>query len=258
MIIVCYNPGEKLQHTVNSVLKQTYHNFEIVVKDGLSTDHAIYELPENEKLQIHSFRDAGIYDAMNQAIAIANGDYYIFLNCGDSFYDEFVLEHVVEVMQQEKKSEKHLLYYGDTFDELGKTIVTMNKNITPFTCYRHIPCHQACFYSKELFSKRKYDLHFKIRADYEHFLYSYFVEHANPKHLFIVVANYEGGGYSESRENQSRDQMEHRQITRKYIPAGKLLIYRAFMIATLMPVRKFLSRNRYFSRIYDKVKKIFY
>lgn len=260
VIVVCYNAGNKLRETVDSILEQTCGNYEILIKDGLSTDNSTANLPNSDKIQLYSCKDAGIYDAMNQAITRASGDYYIFLNCGDSFYHNDVLQKTTEIIAQQEETckDKSKIYYGDTYDEVAQNIVSMNETITPFTCFRHIPCHQACFYPKELFAKRKYDLKYVIRADYEHFLWSYFKEKANPYHLGIVVANYEGGGFSETKENQRKDREEHKKITERYMSKKQLLEYRVFMALTLVPVRRFLSRQRYFSGIYNGVKKLFY
>ena len=57
------------------------------------------------------------------------------------------------------------------------------------------------------------------------------------------VASYEGGGYSESRENRALDRREHRQITASYMRKGELLRYRAVMAVTLAPLRRLLAES---------------
>jgi len=263
VIVVCYNAGDKLRDTIDSILEQTYEEYEIIIKDAQSTDQSLKKVPINDKIKLLSCKDEGIYDGMNQAIQQASGDYYIFLNCGDSFYHKDILEntaHIIAHMQQKKEAsgEMPLIFYGDTYNETTKSIVSMNQSITPFTCYRHIPCHQACFYQAELFKERQYDLHFKIRADYEHFLWSYFCKGAKPYHLGLVVANYEGGGFSETKENQKLDKQEHRRITEKYMTREQLKKYRLFMMVTLQPIRSYLSRQEWFSGIYNGIKQLLY
>ncbi|MDD2970561.1 MAG: glycosyltransferase [Lachnospiraceae bacterium] len=254
VIVVCYNAGDKLRDTIDSILEQTYEEYEIIIKDAMSTDRSLEKIPLNDKIKMISCKDQGIYDGMNQAVGHATGAYYIFLNCGDSFYNRDVLDHTAQLI----KDRDSLIYYGDTFNEYAQSIVTMNSKITPFTCYRHIPCHQACFYAAELFQERRYDLHYKIRADYEHFLWSYFCKNANPRHLGLIVANYEGGGFSETKENEALDRQEHREITEKYMTESQLRKYRLFMIVTLMPIRKYLSRTKWFSGIYNGIKQMIY
>ncbi len=258
IIVVCYNAGNKLADTVSSILRQTYQEYEIIIKDGGSTDDSLSGLPQDERIHVTSGRDAGIYDAMNQAIGSAKGEYYLFLNCGDSFYNNKVLESTADIISDISQKEDSLLYYGDTYNEQERSIIHMNRTITPFTCYRHIPCHQACFYAKALFEERQYDTNYVVRADYEHFLWSYFCRRAHPQYLGIVVANYEGGGFSESKNNHRQDVEEHKTITKRYMSGKQLLQFRLIMALTLVPLRRFLSRQKCFSKIYNGIKKVLY
>ena len=80
IITVCLNAGEDLIATVTDTLCQTYENFEIVVKDGFSTDGSVEKLPADDRIRLVRKKDTGIYDAMNQAVREATGDYLIFMN----------------------------------------------------------------------------------------------------------------------------------------------------------------------------------
>ena len=91
IIVVTLNAGEKLKETVQSVLAQQFTDYEIVVKDGGSTDGSVEKLPQDARLMVYVRKDKGIYDAMNQAVEFAKGQYVLFLNCGDFFYDQTVL-----------------------------------------------------------------------------------------------------------------------------------------------------------------------
>ena len=85
IITVCLNAGQSLLDTVERTLGQTYEHFEIIVKDGGSTDGSIEKLPSDPRIRVVTRQDTGIYDAMNQGIEEAKGDYLIFMNCGDWF-----------------------------------------------------------------------------------------------------------------------------------------------------------------------------
>lgn len=74
----------------------------------------------------------------------------------------------------------------------------------------------------------------------------------------INLASYEGGGYSESRENRKRDKEEHRLITKAYMGKGELFRYRAFMFCTLAPLRSALAESKAFSGVYHWIKKRMY
>lgn len=255
ILVVCLNPGDKLKQTIDSILMQTCEDYEIVIKDGGSSDGSAREVTAlyKEKDFVRCFvqKDTGIYDAMNQAVALAEGEYVLFLNCGDTFASEAVLSETERYMGE---NPDRGIYYGDTFCEQTQTRVASPREITPFVCYRNIPCHQSCFYKKELFGKKPYDPSYKIRADYDHFLYCCLAEKVRPLFMDLVVANYEGGGYSESRANKKRDRQEHRQITQKYLTRRQLLKYKTIMALTLAPLRRFLAEKTAFSKIYNKIK----
>lgn len=265
IIIVCLNPGSKLGETFESVKKQTFQDYEIIVKDGVSTDGSVEQLMHKEKellespvapcLRVAVEKDKGIYDAMNQAVALAEGEYMLFLNCGDRLYDDKVLKNIACVI---KNNPECGIYYGDTFCDKTGDLVAAPTQITGFTCYRNIPCHQACFYHRDMFADIKYNLDYRIRADYDHFLYCFYRNGAKPLHAGITVASYEGGGYSESKENKKRDKLEHGIITEEYMTKAELMKYKTAMAVTLAPVRKVLAETPALSGAYQGAKRMVY
>lgn len=74
----------------------------------------------------------------------------------------------------------------------------------------------------------------------------------------FAAASYEGGGYSESRENRKRDRQEHRQITCAYMSKGELFKYRAVMACTLAPLRRAMAESKVFSGFYHNLKQLIY
>ena len=251
VITVTYNAGDKLKETVTNVLRQTYDNYELLIKDGLSGDGSLENLPVSDKIRLECYKDSGIYDAMNQAVKMAEGEYILFMNCGDFFYDEKVLEKLAKAIQE---NPGRGIYYGDAFFRLSKEVIHMPKDITDFVCFRHIPCHQACIFAKGLWDEQGFDLSYRIRADYEFFLRQYYQNNVKPFYTGIVVADYEGGGYSESKENRKRDKQEHRQICSKYMPKGKLFLYRFVMLITLQPLRFWIAQRSPLAGVYDRIK----
>lgn len=258
VIVVCLNAGEKLNDTLSSILKQDYKDFEIVVKDGKSKDGSIEKMIQDDAIKLFVEEDKSIYDAMNQAIAHANGEYYIFMNCGDRFHDEKVLSAVAGIIEKEKKSGEAMIVYGKLYNEKSQSYITPSPVITGFTCFRNVPCHQSCIYDAALFKKRVYEPRYKIRADYEHFLWCYYKGGAKMVYLNEVIADYEGGGFSETKENKKRSKAEHRRITEKYMSKGELFKYRTIMALTLAPLRTCLAESKAFSGIYHKLIKGIY
>ena len=261
IVVVTLNAGDKLEKTVKSILGQDYGLFEILVKDGMSKDGSVdaleREYGQDERVKICRQRDLSIYDAMNQAVEKVKGDYVLFLNCGDTFYQKDVLRKTAEYAEKKLGNgdgSKPCIFYGNTFCENTGAAVHSAPAITGFTCYRNIPCHQSCFYDRRLFERKKYDMEYRIRADYDHFLWCFYRAGAVMEYMDFIVAAYEGGGYSESRENQARDREEHRLITEKYMKKSELARYRAMMALTLAPLRRKMAESRALSGLYHSMK----
>lgn len=289
IVVVSLNPGERLEKTLDSIVKQTYTNYEVVLKDGGSTDGSLTKLQEKgyfenkKQIKLVQEKDKSIYDGMNQAVAKANGRYIQFLNCGDYFYSDRVLEEVAAFIEKQQEGVKSFIeepgscaqiqvrdadrdygintekiakaiYYGNQYNQIQDTIVYSAPQINDFTCYRNVPCHQVCFYDYRLFEKRAYEPEYKVRADYEHFLYSIYEEGARGISMPVIVASYEGGGFSETKENRKRSAVEHREITIKYLGKAKVFKYRMIMWLTLAPLRTWIAENPALSGMYNGVK----
>lgn len=286
IIVVCLNAGEKLRVTIESILNQTERDYEIIIKDGGSADEVTQtylsryrqvnlESPGQdetlaERVRVYTGKDTGIYDAMNQAIRYVRGDYVFFLNCGDKFYDNEVLMRVKEqILRSDKQSEEQILqragskpqkyiYYGNVYELKTSALVQSNPAIDDFACYRNIPCHQACFYDAELLREKSFDISYAVRADYEHFLWCYYRAYAVTVYMPITVSFYEGGGFSETKENERKSRREHKEIVNKYMPARKVRRYRLIMLLTLAPVRTWIAGNPVTAGIYQKIKSKLY
>lgn len=257
VIVVCLNAGQRLCETVKSILGQTYRNFEVVIKDGGSTDGSVEALAsayQDSRLHVHRLKDNGIYDAMNQAVKLAAGTYFLFLNAGDSFYDEHVLERITDEIKHKKAD----IIYGNLYHKALDTIIHAAPEINDFTCYRNVPCHQTCFYHRTLFDKRGYLPKYTVRADYEHFLWCYYKRKAAICYVPEVIASYEGGGYSETKENRKRSARQHREIVVHYMGKKKADFYRLVMLLTLAPLRSAIAGNAYLSGVYNGIKTAIY
>lgn len=262
IVVVCLNAGERLVNTINSIRMQTCKNYEIIVKDGMSEDGSLERLPQEENIRIYREKDRGIYDAMNQAVSRVTGETVYFLNCGDVFYDETVLQCVEEQMERylrEKSGDLgNSIFYGDIFEHQSGERVSSNPQMDAFGCYRNVPCHQACFYGTELVQKKPFEEKYRVRADYDHFLWCFFEGKAKTLYMPVLIADYEGGGFSESGENRKRSREEHREITAKYMDKGQLFRYRLYLFATLSAFRTWLAHNRVTAHLYQKVKALVY
>jgi glycosyltransferase involved in cell wall biosynthesis len=98
IITINYNDVLGLKRTLESVTGQIYSNFEYIVINGGSTDGS-KELLEKYTDKISywvSEPDQGIYHAMNKGIEKASGEYLLFMNSGDLFYNSGILKEVVD------------------------------------------------------------------------------------------------------------------------------------------------------------------
>lgn len=271
IIIVCLNPGNRIIQTLASVYRQSFIDYEVIIKDGGSTDGSLNQLfdkvkeaaGENATLSIEEFQrkvsvyttlDQGIYDAMNQAVTYASGEYYLFMNAGDDLYDHTTLEKITSAISNSKPD----LFYGNLYHKALDTVIYASPEINDFTCYRNVPCHQTCFYHHSLFEERGYDTKYNVRADYEHFLWCFYEKKADMKYVPMLVASYEGGGYSETRENRKRSAKQHREIVLHYMGRKKANHFRMIMWLTLAPLRSKIAENRFLSPVYNFVKTSIY
>lgn len=279
ILMVSLNPGGKLVETMKSVAAQSYTDYEVVVKDGGSGDGSLEALQIylegegrrcRERVRVLRQSDKSIYDGMNQATRAARGEYLYFLNCGDAFASEQALARAAEEIHRNAESEAveghacpdrgacSRIFYGDIYDALRGQVVASNPHMDAFACYRNVPCHQACIYHHSLFAQRGYEPGYRVRADYEHFLWCYFRGDARPRYIPVTLASYEGGGFSETPENRKRSAREHREITALYMGKGQRLRYRLILLATLAPLRTRMAESPAWSGLYNKCKKLLY
>lgn len=274
IIVVCYNAGRKLYKTIESIRGQTEKDYEIIIKDGFSTDGSVEVIPAGEDLKLYRGKDAGIYDAMNQAVSHASGKYLFFLNCGDYFQDENVLATVKKEIERndqtlaaaccgggetgKKRHRVPRIFYGNMKERVTGARVMSNPKIDDFACFRNIPCHQTCFYDRRLLVRRRFHICYRVRADYEHFLWCYYKARAVMIYMPVTVVSYEGGGYSETGENKRRSALEHRHIVQKYMSRAQIFRYRLILLMTLSPLRTYLASNEATAGAYQKIKERIY
>ncbi|MBQ8030385.1 MAG: glycosyltransferase [Butyrivibrio sp.] len=278
IIIVSYNAGDKLLKTVESVVRQTYTDYKILVKDGMSTDGSIEKLKkayqvgsidsdEDSRITLLESCDNGIYHAMNIAAAHLEGkvkagenpSYVFFLNCGDYFKNENVLRDVHKLILDRNLKEGTTLpaiFYGDIYDRSAGARVASNPRIDDHACYRNVPSHQACFYDERLVYRNPFDLKYKVRADYEQFLRCYYREKAETVYMPVIIADYEGGGYS--AKNLKLSETERREIIQMYLTSAQIRKYDILRVLTLSKLRTALSSNRLTAGLYNSVKELIY
>ena len=248
IITVCLNAGQGLLDTVERTLGQTYEHFEIIVKDGGSKDGSVERLPNDPRIRVVTQKDTGIYDAMNQGVGEARGDYLIFMNCGDWFYSADALQEIAEGIGEDREP----LYYGKCFDRMTGQVRAYPKQLTRMTCYRTMICHQATIYRADVLKQRPYDLSYRILADREMLWYLVCEKKVEPKYLDTVIADYQGGGESASEKYKERNRADQQRLLDTYYPKSEQLKYRLMMALTFQKLRVALSKSPKYSKSYYK------
>ncbi len=203
VITVVYNAAADIERTMHSVLEQTYPHIQYLVIDGASKDGTldIINRYASSISKIVSEPDKGIYDAMNKGLALATGDYVLFMNAGDEIYDSTTVQRVFESASWAD------VYYGETemynmeWQSLGRRRHAAPKALK-FSSFRYgmSVSHQAIYIRRELADK--YDPKYQLSADIDWIL------HALKKAKTIInVGGYEAkymvGGMSKKRHRQS-------------------------------------------------------
>lgn len=267
IIVVCLNPGDKLKETLESIEAQSFHGLEVIVKDGGSADGSLdfagelaeaWEKEEGRRIKIIRKKDKGIYDAMNQASLEAEGKFLYFLNCGDRFYSSEVLHQMWKFIGETAAEQG--IFYGDIYERQTGQRVASNPHMDAFGCYRNVPCHQACFYSREIFSKHCFDVKYQVRADYEQFLWCFFACRDQLAFAYnnMLIVDYEGGGFSETKENRKVSAREHKEITGKYLTKGQRFRFKMILLLTLAPLRTKIAENEKTAKFYNQFKEFLY
>lgn len=254
IITVCLNAGEDLIATVTDTLRQTYENFEIIVKDGFSTDGSVEKLPADDRIRLVQKKDTGIYDAMNQAVLEATGDYLIFMNAGDWFYDNRVLADIASIIE----STRAPLYYGRCFDRQTGQVRVYPSRFTRMSCYRTMICHQATVYRADIFAEHPYDLSYRILADRELLWYLVCGKGVSPVYIDRVIANYQGAGESASEKHKARNAADQQRLMDTYMPKWEQRKYALLMALTFQKARVKLSQSpKYSGAYYQTIRRLY-
>lgn len=172
IITATYNSEKTLKDTLESVLKQTYSDYEHIIVDGLSKDKTMEIIKEYEKiyqgrLKYISEKDNGLYDAMNKGISMASGDIIGILNSDDIYANKDVLANIVDKFNKTKCDG----VYGNLvfMDEktMSKPQRIWKSKSGKLTNGWH-PAHPTLYLKKEVYNKiGKFNLKYRICADYD-------------------------------------------------------------------------------------------
>lgn len=203
VITIVYNNVKDIERTMLSVLNQTYPNIEYIVIDGNSSDGTT-EVVAKYKDRLAKFiseNDKGIYDAMNKGLAMATGDYVLFMNSGDEIYAP---ETVEDVFASAPSGD---IYYGETemydseWHSLGQRRHEAPEHFDWHSFkYGMTVSHQAIYIKRSL--TEPYDLQYKYSSDIDWILKAA-KKSSNIVNTHMYVAKYLVGGMSKKKHWES-------------------------------------------------------
>lgn len=172
IITVCFNSENTIKDTLESVLKQTYTNYEYLIIDGNSTDNTLniikkYEKKFDGKLKVVSEKDNGLFDAMNKGIKMSSGDIIGIINSDDILAHKNVFKKIIDNI--------------NNYDGVYSNLLMLDENLNkPYRLFKskkvskkfgwHMP-HPTLYLKKEVYKKHNYfNTVYKISADLDFML----------------------------------------------------------------------------------------
>ena len=257
IITINYNNLEGLRKTINSVIAQTWKDYEWIIIDGGSTDGST-ELIEQYQTHFSYWcheKDGGVFNAMNKGIAKAKGDYLNFLNSGDCYHEETTLEQVFKQMARQQAQ----VFYGDYYETFADGHVV--KRFMPLQLdiqfLMHMPInHQSTLIQRELLYTTGYDETYHIVSDWKSFM-QWLMNGVTFCHLELFIADFDMSGINQTMEEKKK--VELARMFQEIIPPGVRLVidkYEDYLQypTLLRALRLFKSNIIYFSVISRIVK----
>lgn len=241
IITATYNSGATLRSTLESVLDQTFTDFEHLIIDGASRDNTLDIVKEyapryKGRLRYFSEPDRGIYDAMNKGIKLATGDVVGILNSDDFYTATYVLEKVAQAMEDRNVD----AVYGDVHFVRDNDLARCVRYYSSRPFHRgwmrmgFMPAHPSFYCRREVYLRYGgFELSYKVAADFENLLRLIFVNRIRTLYLPMDFVTMRTGGASTSGLRS------HRQIMTDHLRALRTNgVYSNFVLLGLRYVYK--------------------
>lgn len=211
IIIATYNVSSCIEKCLDSILEQTYEDFEVVIVDGASTDDSLSIIKKytDPRLKLVSEPDKGIYDAWNKGITLSSGDWLNFIGADDCFSSPASLQLLVDAIPHSNDAP---IIYGKIESEGPSGDITGGSGEPWFDLFspvfNYIKCNlpipvMSAIYSREFIKNEKFDLTLRVTADADLLLRCLRLWQGNPPHFIGVDAPIVRMGYGGISTNRN-------------------------------------------------------
>lgn len=230
VITTCFNSSRTIKDTLESILNQSFKDYEYIIYDAGSTDGTVdileaYRPKFNGRMRYVSESDEGIYDGMNKGVRNASGKYVSILN-SDDFYHKEALRRVYDVVKVYKEEDGLPILFGD--------VCRVKQNKEPVYRYhfnygrieKNIPFgHPSMFVPKFVYDREgEYDYkRFKLAADLD-FQYRLYEHKGDYKWIVIdhIITYMREGGATDNLNNLLRWSKEIADLDVEYNGKSRL------------------------------------
>jgi glycosyltransferase involved in cell wall biosynthesis len=200
IITINYNNATGLEKTIQSVINQTFTDYEYIIIDGGSTDGSLDVI---KKYADHittwvSEPDKGVYNAMNKGIKIAKGEFINFMNSGDTFYETNTLSNVqnyltCDIIAGRWQKDHHIVYQS------------INNEVSMLDLFTDALNHQATFIKRTLFENNLYNEKYSIISDWIFTVETIVFKNCTYKCIEEIIVDYDGHGISSDTNNRLKE-----------------------------------------------------
>ncbi len=240
IIIPTYNSASVLPKALDSIVGQTFTDWEVLVMDGVSTDDTlkVAQSYNDRRIRIYSEPDKGIYDAMNKGIKKARGEWLYFLGSDDWLLNNNVLHNVFA-----QDTDSYDVVYGEVE---APHLASMHSGEWSLDTIDYNRCHQAILYKRTIFKRLgTYNQKYRIWADYDLNLKWFFDEKIRKKHIQTIIAHFSQGGYSTQGDTTMQKDLPSIKLVRgrkMYTSTEKRKLINEAIATTKSPLRRMLLK----------------
>ncbi len=236
------NDQENISKTISSVLSQNYKNFEYIILDGFSKDKTYEKIKKFKKfkrIKIIRTRDKNLYDGINKAIKISNGEYIGLMHSGDLYTSNSILSKVNKEIKSYDLLSSNLCFFNN--NKITRYWSYDIKRLDKLSFFK--VAHTSLFVKREILKKNPYNIKYKISSDSD-LIIKLLSLNLKYKYLNFFCIFMKDDGLSTSFSNLLRKISEDLKI---YFYHFKFLFLYFYILKILFKLFKLLTQKKNFA-----------